>query len=59
MKERKPQEMQLKKATYQQRKVLKANNCDAHEWLIKKVLQDGLEIVNRNTGEEKTITVSK
>lgn len=47
--------MQGKKPTYQERKILEANGYDPMEWLIQKNAVDFIQIVNRETKEEKVI----
>ena len=47
--------MQLKKPTYEQRKLLKKYKMDTYEWFVKKILKKRLLVQNIKTGEEKLI----
>ena len=49
--------MQLKKPTYEQRKILNKNNCDTREWFVKKVYKTSLLVENIKTGEERELPV--
>lgn len=48
--------MQGKKATYQQRKLLKANNLDTYKWFVQKDSPKIMQVVHIETGETRTIS---
>ena len=47
--------MQLKKPTYEQRKILTKNKLDTREWFVKKVYKNSLLVENIKTGEEREV----
>ena len=44
-----------KKASYYQRKYMAKIGYDSHIWLVQKDTPDMMQIVNKDTGEEKVI----
>jgi hypothetical protein len=47
--------MQGRKAVRTEWKIFERNGLDSREWLVQKVATDHLQIVNKATGEVKTI----
>lgn len=45
-----------RKPTREERKIFNENNLDTYVWLIMKNTPTFMEVVNRDTGEVKTIT---
>lgn len=49
--------MQGRKPTRSEWKIFENNNLDSREWLVQKVTNDYLQIVNKATGKEREIPV--
>jgi len=47
--------MKGKKPTYTERKILSSKGMDTYEWLVQKSTPKYLQVVNRNTNEERVI----
>ena len=51
--------MQGRKAVRTEWKIFERNGLDSREWLVQKVATDHLQIVNKATGEVKTIPTNE
>lgn len=49
--------MQGRKPYREEWKIFEQNNLDSREWLVQKVTPDNLQIVHKQSGEEKVIPV--
>lgn len=49
--------MQGRKPYREEWKIFEQNNLDSREWLVQKVTSDNLQIVHKQSGEEKVIPV--
>lgn len=47
--------MKGKKATFEQRKILKQYNLDTYKWLVQKDASDFMQVVNKETREERRL----
>ncbi len=47
--------MKGKKPTYEERKIIAAEGLDTYKWLVQKSTSSFMQIVNKETGEERTI----
>lgn len=51
--------MQGRKPVRTEWKIFEYNNLDSREWLVQKATNTYLQVVNKTTGEEKSINIPK